>query len=139
MGWSCALFTSQALAIDIAPVVYMLHLFNFLGIEVTTTTSPSSLVVGQSVTFGCTSDLDLTVFEWYRGDTLVATQDAYQYSSQLGTTLFQISTNDEGEEYKCKVRSPYGTQERSFILHTIGTVHSVCFLIILLLLCKAFC
>ena len=88
---------------------------SIIGIEVTITTSPSSLVVGQSVTFHCTSDLDLIGIDWYRGDTRVATS-----TSQIETTLNPVSTNDEGMEYKCKARSPYGTQERSFILHTRG-------------------
>ena len=95
-----------------------LYIFNVLlsiGIAVTKTTSPSNLVIGQSVTFRCTSDLDPTGIDWYRSDTLVATSN-----SQIETTLNPVSTNDEGMEYKCKARSPYGTQERSFILHTRG-------------------
>ena len=70
-------------------------------------------MVGQSVTFSCASDLDPTGIDWYRGETIVATSG--------WTTLHPVSTKDEGIEYKCKARSPYGTQKRSFTLQTRGT------------------
>ena len=73
-------------------------------------------VVGSTIIFTCSSDLDPVRVEWYRKSTLLT-----QTSATTGeVTIETISTYDEGAVYTCSAVSQHGSQERNVTLNVTG-------------------
>ena len=75
-----------------------------------------SLVVGSTVKFDCSSDLDPQSITWYRNGLPVASVNG----SSKEVTIDPVSTDDQDALYSCTVISPYGSQEQNKTLSVIG-------------------
>ena len=100
------------------------------------TTPSSKLLVGQSATIGCSSDLDLNNITWYEINSALSEEEyeegkmVVQNTTRVNSTsnssaeiqmlLNPVSTNHEGKVFRCEANSPYGSQERSITLSTYG-------------------
>jgi len=76
----------------------------------------SSLVLGDSTTLNCTSDLPIVSVEWiYNGAVIVQ-------SSANGAILDIPLVNDSlhRRQYSCRVTSPFGVQEKNTTLIVTG-------------------
>ena len=76
----------------------------------------SSLILGESTTLNCTSDLPIVSIEWIYNDEVIA------QSSTNGAILDIPLVNDSlhGRQYSCRVTSLFGVQEKNTTLIVTG-------------------
>ncbi len=89
------------------------------GLQFTSSNNLSRLIIGSRLSLiKCSSDLDVTRVEWYRGNNKVTSSyGSYSYLRRSGIVI----TDDEGLQYKCSAISPYVTQEKNITFSVIGT------------------
>ena len=76
----------------------------------------SSLILGESTTLNCTSDLPIVSIEWIYNDEVIA------QSPTNGAILDIPLVNDSlhGRQYSCRVTSLFGVQEKNTTLIVTG-------------------
>lgn len=79
--------------------------------------STDTVIVGSSITFNCSTDLNPISIEWYRGDFFISQEDS-DTTSEL--TVDRISTEDHGIVYTCKTVFNNGFQTRDIDLSVEG-------------------
>ena len=65
-------------------------------------------IVGQMASITCTSDLDVTSIEWLYDGGVVLSSTGQQ---ELELTFNPVNDSLYGEQYTCRITSPYGIQE----------------------------
>ena len=91
-------------------------------------------IAGQSIQCNCSSDLEPTSFEWYKGNQSICSENVTKHEHFLldifegsSSAVISVNTNDYGIVYKCVSNTPYGSQEKSFrIGHIEGIVNFYC-------------
>ena len=81
-----------------------------------------ALIVGESATISCITDLNVEILEWVHGDSVLANST----SQQLDLTFDLVTDLHHGKAYICRATTTYGSQERNITL----TVQSMCFCIL---------
>ncbi len=79
----------------------------------------SSLIIGQPVSCTCSSDLEPTLFQWYKknqstpfcSETVVRNLWRSNYNGSSTITI-TVSSDDHGTELKCTTTTPYGNEEK---------------------------
>ena len=93
----------------------MCFIFIFQGLQIVGNDRP--LIIGESATLICSSDLDVSKIEWF-----AQYYEALANSTSQPITLVfnQVSLDMHGAQYTCHVTSPYGIQERTITVITEG-------------------
>ena len=78
--------------------------------------------MGQYLRLECSSDLDVKLIEWFKNGMKIATSSTSSSSSFLHG---QVSTDDEGLQYTCRVTSPYAVQEKNITFSVMGKLTSI--------------
>ena len=92
-----------------------LCVFIHLGLQITGNDRP--LIIGESATLICSSDLDVSKIEWFAQHNEVLVNSTRQ---SITLVFNQVSLDMHGAQYTCHVTSPYGTQERNITVITEG-------------------
>ena len=89
--------------------------FILQGLQITGNERP--LIIGESATLICSSDLDVSKIEWFAQND----ENLVNSTRQTITLVFNKVTLDvHGAQYTCRVTSPYGIQERTITVVTEG-------------------
>ena len=94
--------------------------FLHLGLQITGNERP--LIIGESATLTCSSDLHVSKIEWFAQNNGTSTLLATSTSSTRALVFSRVSLDMHGAQYTCHVTSPYGTQERNITVTTEGKV-----------------
>ena len=78
--------------------------------------------MGQELRLECSSDLDARLIELFRNGMKIASSSN---SSSISFLHGQVSTDDEGLQYTCRVTSPYAVQEKNITLSVMGKLTSL--------------
>ena len=95
----------------------------FTGIQINCNTT--RFIVGQTVNCICSSDLEPTLIEWYKGNqssspclqSAIRNRRSHSGSSSL---IITPTTDDHREIFKCKTTTPYGSQYTSIQMQIEG-------------------
>ena len=92
--------------------------------------SPSSFVVGQTVTCSCSSDMATSSIRFYKENS----SGSRVLASQSGAITFLVTTDINGDIYVCASTSRCGNQERNITVGVTGSYlkllkdeHLLCF------------
>ena len=85
----------------------IIHMLSELGLQIQ---GSNILIVGETTSLICSSDLDISSIEWLYSGQVVASSTSQQ---ELELEFSPVNDTIHGREYTCRVISPYGSQEET--------------------------
>ena len=103
--------------VTVAPHYHYILYFNCTGINIQR--SNGVFTVGKNATLTCSSDLSVTSTEWLYNFQVVKSSA----SSGLRLMFNPVNDNIHGNEYTCRITTPYGIQEQTVQLIVQGKLN----------------
>ena len=102
----CPLFIHPLSQCQLSPFKFSLQLHSGLQIA-----WQETLIVGETATLNCSSDLDVTMTEWWYSGAVVVSS-----TGPRAELIFNpVRDTFHSRRYSCRVTSPYGVQEQTII------------------------